>query len=826
MVTLAYAWLPVYCQRLFNIGKHWFDLPPIPSGRPHIMYRNTLITFIIVLYWNGLTTPATLAVVQADPSPGFRNANWADYLKQEELAASVPSPEKARSWLRAITEEPHVAGTPADYQTALYVRDHLREWGWKADLSEYECLINYPVPDSIQLQLIKPGNIELSLMEQPHPEDKDSASRSAFPAFHGYGTSGEATAQVVYANHGTPEDFERLAKLGVEVKGKIVIMRYGGLFRGLKVLNAQKRGAIGALIYSDPADDGYMQGDVYPKGPYRPASAIQRGSVQFLSLGPGDPSTPGWPSGRNSKRLPFDPVYGFPLAPVSGEDATPLSGVRPRNSDAVLQWERQTNLKRKEYFAAIPSLPISYEAARPILEQLAGPETPSGWQGGLPFAYHVGPGPAEVHMAITMDYKLRTIWNVIARLEGSVEPERWIMLGNHRDAWTYGAVDPGSGTAATLETCRALGEAVKAGWKPRRSLVYTSWDGEEYGLVGSTEYAEEYADALSRKAVLMINVDSAVSGKDLSSAGIPSLRDLFTSAARDVQEPRTGRPLLEAWTDHQRKAWAEGPVDLLSNWWEPSTPPSIATTVEVPQGFETKLTPLGSGSDFTAFVDHLGIPALDGGFGGRYGVYHSVYDNFYWMEKFCDPEFITHATVARLYTRILMRAASAEIVPLTFAPYGRFLQEQVDDIRMIAIKKARATGKPIELVGLDRIVTAVREFKQKAVALDSDTALLRTKTEIDPKLLEKVNDGLTQVERNFLHPAGLPGRPWFKHTIFAPGVTTGYAAWTLPGVRQALQEGDSTMMTEQSRILVERIEEASKALGRISSMLTEPMVTP
>jgi N-acetylated-alpha-linked acidic dipeptidase len=772
-----------------------------------------------------LATATTPASGQAEPAPGFRSASWAEHLEREAAAAAVPSPEKARGWLRTLTEEPHVAGTPADYQNAVFVRDRLREWGWKADFAEYECLINYPIPDSIHLAIVRPEAFELPITEDPVLDDKDSASGAVFPAFHGYGASGDVTAQVVYANYGRPDDFDRLAKLGVDVKGKIVLVRYGSLFRGLKVLNAQKRGAVGVLVYSDPADDGYMRGDVYPKGPYRPPSAVQRGSVQFLSLGPGDPSTPGWPSLKNGKRLPFDPLNGFPLDAPAGDELA--AGVRrPRVTDTVGQWEKQTNLKRREYFAAIPSLPISYQAARPILDQLAGPEVPDGWQGGLPFAYHVGPGPVEVRLAVAMDYKIRTIWNVLARIDGSVEPERWILLGNHRDAWTYGAVDPGSGTAATLETCRALGEAVKAGWKPRRSLVYASWDGEEYGLLGSTEWAEEMADALGRKAVLMLNVDSAVSGHDLSVSGVPSLRDLFLSAARDVVDPRTGKSLADAWLERQRKSWADGSVALDPAVWDQPTSESAVARVEVPTGFEPKLGTMGSGSDYTAFLDHLGVPALDVDFAGRYGVYHSIYDDFFWMEKFGDPEFLTHATASRLYTRIVMRAAGAEVVPMTFAPYARFLHEQVDDLRTAAVRKARSNGRPFEVPGLAGVMSAVKGFEVQAAAVDSALAALRSQPELAADTGSRLNDALTQVERSFLHAGGLPGRPWFRHTVFAPGLTTGYAAWTLPGLRQALQDDDAAAMTEQARILAERINAAAGALAKIPPLVAPAASSP
>ncbi len=368
----------------------------------------------------------------------------------------VPTPDAARTWLRALTEEPHVAGTPADYKTAVDVRDKLRSWGWQADLAEYEVLLNYPT--QLRLRDRPPQVKPLKTTEDAVTVDKDSASPDVFPAFHGYGVSGDVTAQVVYANFGRPEDYTVLERLGVDVKGKIVLVRYGEVFRGLKVRNAQKKGAKGILIYSDPQDDGYGKGDTFPDGPYRSPSSFQRGSVQFLSLGPGDPSTPNGPSLKDAARLPIDPKNGFP---VVGSHLTFDRHRVPRPS--VKEWEKAAGQVREDYYATIPSLPISYESARPILEAMGGANVPAGWQGGLPIPYHVGPGPVEVHMAVEMDYKVRTIWNVIAQLKGEVEPDRWVMVGNHRDAWVYGAVDPGSGTATTLEMCRALGRRSSRG---------------------------------------------------------------------------------------------------------------------------------------------------------------------------------------------------------------------------------------------------------------------------------------------------------------------------------------------------------------------------
>ena len=407
-----------------------------------------------------------------------------------------------------------------------------------------------------------------------------------------------------------------------------------------------------------------------------------------------------------------------------------------------------------------------------------------------------------------MDYQIRKIWNVIGTLKGQVEPDRWVMVGNHRDAWVYGAVDPSSGTAATLEMCRALGSAVKNGWKPRRTVVYASWDAEEYGLVGSTEWADEHAKEISEKAVVMLNVDSAVSGPELDLDGVPSMRDFVLEAAGGITDYRSGKSLREVWTAKQKAAWAStAPVEL-----EPiSETNGSAAKKEKP--FSPRMNALGSGSDYTAFLDHLGVPAVDVGFAGRYGVYHSIYDNFFWMEKFGDPEFLTHATAAKLYTLIAMRAASADVVPLKFTHYGEMLQEYLDDLRRIVIRKDRTSEKAFPFAGLPALQTSIANFQVKAVALDKATESLTSKDPVAAAKLVRLNDALTRVERAFLLPAGLPGRPWFKHAIYAPGLTTGYASWPLPGVRQAILEGDSELLAGQIPGLVARINAATDAIN-------------
>jgi N-acetylated-alpha-linked acidic dipeptidase len=763
------------------------------------------------------------ALAQTVPSPvpllGFAPASRAAESQAETRAIAVPTPENARRWLKTLTQEPHVAGTPADYRTATFVRDRLQEWGWKVEIVPFEVLLNYPSGKPL-LQLLRPRSEGLSVDEAPIRGDKDSASTAAFGAFHGYGMGGTARGQVVYVNYGRDEDFEALEKQGIPVKGKVVLARYGGNFRGLKVRAAQRRGAAGILIYSDPADDGYAKGDVYPAGPYRPGSAIQRGSVQFLSMGPGDPSTPHGPSTKEAQRLPREYFTRFPdKLENPGLDFDSLTR-------RISQLDQGNGLNRDDYFATIPSLPISYDQASVILKELAGPNVPAGWQGGLPMAYHIGPGPAELQFSVDMDYQFRTIWNVIATLPGSVEANRWVMVGNHRDAWVYGAVDPGSGTAATLEMCRALGAAVKSGWKPRRTIAYASWDAEEYGLVGSTEWAELNAIEMDRRLAMLLNVDSAVSGKDLDFGGVPSLRDLALESAAAITDVRSGKNLRDIWLNAKRSAWAAAsPLNLVDPLWS-ETPGGSTSKLPALRGFVPQMHALGSGSDYTAFLDHLGVPALDIGFSGRYGVYHSIYDSFTWMEKHGDPEFLTHTQAARLYTILIMRAAAAEALPFRFTPYGEALRDYLDELRLIHARQGRGKLGPGSVPGsqslesaerfegLDSLVQGIRDFQASAGRLDRALDELATRDGVAGEQLEAINEKLTRVERAFLLPGGLAGRPWFRHAIYAPGVTTGYGAWPLPAIRQAMEEHRPDLLGSRVHEMVEVLGKATGELDR------------
>jgi N-acetylated-alpha-linked acidic dipeptidase len=695
----------------------------------------------------------------------------------EKVFLDTPTPDRARRWLAELTEDPHVAGTPAEKKVADYVLARFKEFGLVAEMVRYDVFLNHP--RNVSLKLVSPVQQELKLSEDPYDVDKDSSTTGMFPAFHGYGASGTATGEVVYANYGSPADFERLRGMGISMEGKIALVRYGGAFRGLKVKESQDRGARGVLIYSDPADDGYMRGDVYPDGPMRPPSAIQRGSVLFLSHVPGDPSTPGWPSTTGAKRLTRD---------------------------------QMTNVPR------IPSLPISYAEAEKILRRLGGPRVPDEWQGGLPFSYHIGPGSAVVEMRVDMDEGLKPIYNVMARINGSVEPEKLIVLGNHRDAWTHGAVDPNSGTAAQLEMARGLAAALKSGWTPKRTIVIASWDAEEYGLVGSTEWAEEHAADLQKNAVAYINCDVAVTGPNLGMGGTPSLLALAQQAARDVPDPKRGGSIGAGWESRSRSAWAQQtPVDLQGRLRAPAS----AGAYEGDAVFTPRLAPLGSGSDYTVFVDHLGIPSIDFGFNGAYGTYHSVYDNFRWMEKYGDPEFLYHAAAAKLWGLMAMRLAGADLVPLRFTSYANDLQIDLDALRRDAIRRARSSVDPGSgakspiTPDFSEIMSALQELRVAGDSADraADAAMKRG----DAAAIRRVNDTLIQVERVFLDAKGLPGRPWFRHMLIAPGLTTGYAPWPFPALQQAVEERDAAMFAAESRRVVTALRAGAERLSTLKA---------
>ena len=690
-----------------------------------------------------LLAPAAFTQTTA-PLDGFTAENATAERRWEEQFRAVPSPASAREHLRRLTLEPHIAGSKEDYATAVYVRDQLRSYGLTAEIREYQVWLNYPNSPTV-LELITTHRQKLETREAIVPGDPTSSNPKITPLFNGYSATGDVTAPVVYANYGLPNDYEELQKAGVDVKGKIVIVRYGNSFRGVKAKVAQDHGAIGCIIYSDPADDGYMQGDVYPKGPWRPVASGQRGSVQYLFDYPGDPLTPGRPA-----------IEGVPrLKPEEASDLT-----------------------------RIPVQPIAYDVARQIIAPLKGPVRPRGFQGGLPFAYHVGgTEDVKVRLKTDMDYKQRPIWDVITRIDGT-DPNRWVVLGNHRDAWVFGAVDPNSGTSAMLEVGRGFGQLLKSGWKPRRSIVLCSWDAEEYGLIGSTEWAEEFAGELKDKAVAYLNLDAAVSGPHFGAQTVPSLWKLVRAVTRDVKDPKTGKSIYQQWQDRTR---------------------DLRTEEERHTEGEARIGPLGSGSDYTPFLQHLGIASTDMGFGGDYGVYHSAYDSFYWMDHFGDPGFVYHVAAAQIWGTLAMRLADADGLPFDYTDYALEIRAFFREAMKLAGWRNlvdELDDKPMRATLDDFAKEAERIEKARQDAIKSN----------DRAKLARINDALMNAERQFIDQRGLRGRTWYKHQIYAPGIYTGYAAQPLTDFRQALDDRNAANAKEGLERITEAVKRATNTL--------------
>src|SRR6059058_4111008 len=675
----------------------------------------------------------TAALAQSPGIDGFSAQTSIGEQRFEEQFRSVPAGASAREHLRRLTAEPHIAGTKEDYATAVYVRDQMRSFVLQAELKEYQVWLNYPKTDPI-VELIAPRRERLSVREAILKEDPTSSNRKITPLFNGYAPTGDVTAPLVYANYGLPPDYEVLEKAGVDVKGKIVIVRYGNSFRGVKAKVAQDHGAVGCIIYSDPADDGYAQGDIYPKGPWRPVASGQRGSVQFLFQYPGDPLTPGKPAIPGTPRISLQEAYAdIPRIPVQ---------------------------------------PLAYDEARKLIEPLKGPVRPKGFQGAFPFPYHVGgTNDVRVHLKTDMDYASRTLWDVEARINGTTEKDRWVVMGNHRDAWVFGAVDPNSGTATMLETARAFGQLLKQGWQPRRTIILCSWDGEEYGLIGSTGWAEENAAELQLKAVAYLNVDVAVNGPTYGVSAVPSLWKLIRAATREVKDPKTGKSVYQQWQDRAREQ--RGELDVES---------------------EARIGPLGSGSDYTPFLQHLGVASTDMGFGGDYGVYHSAYDSFYWMSHFGDPDFRYHVAAAQLWGTMAMRLADAPALGFNYTDYANQIREYFDESTRLA--KHRHLESAIDEKSIN---DAVKNFSEEAMRLEKERQKLvagADKSSSSAAKLRRLNDALMGAERAFIDERGLRGRPWYKHEIYAPGIFTGYASQPLTDFRQAIDDRNTTNAKE------------------------------
>ena len=661
-------------------------------------------------------------------------------LEQQLLA--VPDPKQAEEYMRVLTLEPHLASTPEDKKTADYVLGLFRQWGLDAEIVPYKVWLNYPVEASIEL--VAPAGATMRGPSKEHVDgDPFQDHPRVTPAFNGYSPSGDAEAEVVYANYCRPEDFDKLKEQKVDPKGRILICRYGENFRGVKAYMAQETGAAALIIYSDPIDDGYFRGDVYPKGPWRPDTGIQRGTIEYGFEFPGDPTTPGF---------------------ASTMDLPDSKRVSPENSPDMPK---------------APTLPLSYKDAAPILESLAGPESPRDWQGALPFTYHLGPGPARVKLHIKQDFAYRTIWNVIARIPGTRWPDELVIAGNHRDAWVYGAVDPVSGTIAMLEAARAVATLLKTGWRPKRTIIFASWDAEEQGLVGSTEWLEQNEGAMA-KAVGYFNTDTGASGPNFRASAVPSLRGFLRDIAKAVPSPKGG---------------------MLFDQWRGARPRGASAIAAASD--EPTVGNLGSGSDFTAFLDHSGVPASDIRSSGNYGVYHSAFDNFAWFKKFGDTNFVYTQEIARVMGLQVLRMSEADVLPYDYETYAKEISNYLE----AAQKKANlALGD--KAPKFDAVTAAATRFAKAAAGANA----MRAQNPANPQAL---NAALRATESALLLPEGLPRRPYFKHAIYAPADLRGYAASVIPGVNEAIDRNDAAATAQQLAALTGALNRAAETLERV-----------
>lgn len=667
------------------------------------------------------------------PLVGYTAANSGHERQLEADAIRRPSPDRASKHSVALSRETHVSGTPAQARTRDYVIGQMKEWGLQTEVRSYDVWM--PHPTLVRLARVSPQPRELSLPEPPVPGDPTSRLPQ-YPTVNGYSGQGDVTGDVVYVNYGLIEDYAQLDSMGVSVKGKIAIARYGRSFRGIKAREAEKHGAIGLLIYSDPQDDGYVVGDVYPDGPMRNSAGVQRGSILNED---GDPSTPGYGSTNGVARLTAD----------------------------------QMDIPH------IPVVPISYGNASELLRFIRGAGIPRGWQGGLAFRYHAGPGPVRAHLTVRDDRAtrpLKPIYDTFGVIRGSEFPDELVIVGGHRDAWGPGAADNVSGTVSVLEAARAVAEAVKNGASPKRTIVFATWDAEEWGLIGSTEYVEDDSLRLGRSAVAYFNQDVAAQGARFGGAGSPSLRATLRDVARQVPDP-------------------DGKGSVYAEWRRAS---AIADTAEPPMGDP------GGGSDFAGFYNHLGIPILDWGFGGPGGVYHSQYDDQTWMSKFGDPGFVYHATAARIAAAMVLRVANADVLPYDYVEFARTMRGYIPRIdRSIADHHWTVSTTALQSA-IDRFERAAAAFTQSR-----DSALAG---KISAQVLKRTNESLMQVERALTRPQGLKSRPWFRNLIYVADENNGYANMVLPSVNEAIRGGNEALTQTEIEDLASHFDQAAKAL--------------
>ena len=743
---------------------------------------------------------AAPARAQDRPLLGFGAESSAAQLAAEARLDESVRASNLESWMERMTREPFFVGAPYNYENAMFVAEQFRDWGYEVEIAEYEVL--FPKPLVRHVEMLEPEPFVASLEEPEIPEDGSSGVAGRLPTYNAYSADGDVTAELVYVNQGIPRDYEELERMGIDVSGKIVIARYGGSWRGIKPKVAHEHGALATILYSDPRDDGFFQGDAYPKGAYRAEFGVQRGAVQDMPLYPGDPLTPGVGATADAERM------------------------TPEESPTVMK---------------IPVLPISWGDALPLLRALEGPVAPASWRGALPLTYHVGPGPATVRVRLEFDWGLETAYNVIATLPGSEFPDEWVIRGNHRDGWAMGAADPISGHVTMMEEARVIGELAQAGMRPRRTIVYGSWDAEEPGLLGSTEWVEHHADELRQKAVAYINTDGSGRGF-LSMGGSHTLQSFINDVARSVDDPQTG----------------------VSVWQRLHAARAVGGGRRADDGSDITISPLGSGSDYTPFLQHLGIASLNLSFGGESGggSYHSQYDSFDHYTRFGDPGFQYGAALAKTTARATLRLANADVIPLRFSPFVANVKTYRDEVMALLDETREQTERRNALVASDAytlaadptksyvppeaqdevpflnfapVQNAITRLEASAAAYDAAYDAMRAAHRAAASgddgsgggadmsehadVQRRLNAALIQTERLMTSEDGLPRRNWFRHQIYAPGFYTGYGVKTLPGIREAIEERGWDEASEQvERLagiltgLADKIDEAAALL--------------
>nr|AIA18407.1 Transferrin receptor-like dimerisation domain protein [uncultured bacterium] len=734
-------------------------------------------------------TSLALTPAPADtPIRGFFSRSVQAQREVESRFKSIPDPVRMREAMRLLSARPHHVGSPYDKQNAEWILDQFKSYGWDARIETFDVL--FPTPVERIVELVSPTTFVARLQETALPGDPTSNQQAEqLPSYNAYSVDGDVTGPLVFVNYGIPADYEELERRGISVKGAIVIAKYGGSWRGIKPKVAAEHGAIGCLIYSDPRDDGFAGGDVFPAGPMRPPQGVQRGSVADMPTYPGDPLTPGVGATRDAKRL------SVAAAPT---------------------------------ITKIPVLPISYGDAQPLLSAIGGPLAPTAWRGGLPISYRLGVGPARVHLRVKSDWSIKPLYNVIARLAGTTEADQWIIRGNHHDAWVNGAQDPISGLVAELEEARALGSLYKQGWKPKRTIIYAAWDGEEPGLLGSTEWVEAHADELKAHAVAYLNSDTNGRGY-LNADGSHSLEKFINGVAMDVEDPESK---VSSWRRVQAAQILNGSPDERRDARERE---------------DLRIGALGSGSDYSSFIDHLGVASLNLGYGGEDdgGIYHSIYDDFYWFMHFSDSSFVYGKALAQAAGISVLRLANADLLPFAFTNLSETVQTYVKDLQSLRDRRAEQITERNRQIdeGLFKFTSDPRDpvtapsrqqpapqlnFAPLLNALDS---LTRAASRYESAYTAAVNSGrlataksvnerLLQAERALTSTDGLRNRPWYVHMLYAPGFYTGYGVKTIPGVREAIEQGQWQDVDREIARAAAAVEREATLVSGLAAMLT------